>query len=87
MLQILKQEKRKKNINLILLFFTIIPKKWKISLDEASSSYLDKEKKPCLLIENKVELVNMEDDPTLKEFVNKNEFCGYFRFFFSNCRL
>ena len=22
----------------------------------------------------------MEDDPTLKEFFNKNEFCGYFRF-------
>jgi 50S ribosomal subunit-associated GTPase HflX len=36
---------------------------------------------PCLLVENKVDLVdNPEgDDPSLQEFAQKNEFCGCFR--------
>ena len=36
---------------------------------------------PCLLVENKADLLegDAENDPTLQEFANSNEFCGSFR--------
>ena len=41
---------------------------------------MDGGKLPCLLIENKVDLLEGgEEDPSLQEFSSSNEFCGYFR--------
>ena len=34
---------------------------------------------PYLLVENKAELVEFEDDPSLQEFAEINGFCGCFR--------
>ena len=36
---------------------------------------------PCLLVENKADLLegDVENDPSLQEFANNNEFCGCFR--------
>ena len=41
--------------------------------------FLDGGKLPCLLVENKVDLVDFEEDPSLQEFAKKYEFCGAFR--------
>ena len=53
--------------------------KWKASVDE-SSSFLDGGKLPCILVENKIDLVENEpDDGELKSFSDKNDFIGCFR--------
>jgi len=78
MLQIVNQEKSKKIINIIYIFHLISALKWKESIDEAAL-FLDGGKLPCLLVENKVDLVDFKDDPSLQKFANKNKFCGAFR--------
>ena len=40
---------------------------------------VDDKRIPFLLVENKAELVDFEDDPSLQEFAKINEFCGCFR--------
>ena len=53
--------------------------KWKSSVDE-SSTFLDGGKLPCILVENKIDLVENEpDDGELKSFSDKNDFIGCFR--------
>ena len=52
--------------------------KWKATIDEVAL-FLDGGKLPYILIENKVDLIDFEDDPSLQEFANNNEFCGAFR--------
>ena len=80
MQQIIKQEKSKLNnyFILYLLYYSTI--KWKSSVDEAAT-FLDGGKLPCLLVENKVDLLDNaeEEDATLQEFATSNEFCGCFR--------
>ena len=63
--------------NFIKLFSTT---KWKSSVDEAAT-FLDGGKLPCLLVENKVDLLDNPEaeDPSLQEFAQGNEFCGCFR--------
>ena len=78
MLQIVNQEKSKKIINIIYIFHLISALKWKGAIDEAAL-FLDGGKLPCLLVENKVDLVDFEDDPSILEFAKNNEFCGAFR--------
>ena len=78
MLQIVNQEKSKKIINIIYIFHLISALKWKESIDEAAL-FLDGGKLPCLLVENKVDLIDFVDDPSLQEFANDNGFCGAFR--------
>ena len=78
MLQIVNQEKSKKIINIIYIFHLISALKWKGAIDEAAL-FLDGGKLPCLLVENKVDLVDFKDDSSLQKFANKNKFCGAFR--------
>lgn len=55
--------------------------KWKQSADEASQ-FLDGGKLPCVLVENKVDLLPPEEQDncqSLKEFADKNQFNGCFR--------
>ena len=54
--------------------------KWKSSVDEAAS-FLDGGKLPCLLVENKIDLLDegSENDPEFESFAQSNEFCGCFR--------
>ena len=53
--------------------------KWKNSIDECAS-FLDGGKIPCILVENKIDLVEKEvDNGELKSFSDKNGFNGYFR--------
>ena len=61
---------------IFLIYYNTI--KWKAIVDEVAS-FLDGEKIPCLLVENKAELVNFEEDPSLQEFAKSNKFCGCFR--------
>ena len=51
------------------------------SVDEVAT-FLDGGKLPCLLVENKADLLdgdNVEKDPQLEEFGSSNGFCGSFR--------
>jgi 50S ribosomal subunit-associated GTPase HflX len=55
--------------------------RWKGSVDEVAT-FLDGGKLPCLLVENKADLLdgdNVEKDPELEEFGSSNGFCGSFR--------
>jgi len=54
--------------------------KWKNAVDEAAQ-FLDGGKIPCLLVENKVDLLDNPDldDSSLKQFAEQDEFCGCFR--------
>ena len=52
--------------------------KWKKSVDEVST-FLDGGKLPCLLVENKCDLLESEDTNGLDEFAKENEFIGSFR--------
>ncbi len=53
--------------------------KWKSSVDEVAT-FLDGGKIPCLLVENKADLVdNPSDNSELEEFGASNEFCGSFK--------
>ena len=55
--------------------------RWKGSVDEVAT-FLDGGKLPCLLVENKADLLdgdNVEKDPQLEEFGSNNGFCGCFR--------
>ena len=78
MLQIFNQEKSKKIINIIYICHLIRALKWKAVVDEVAL-FLDGGKLPCLLVENKVDLVDFEVDPSLQTFAIENEFCGAFR--------
>ena len=56
--------------------------KWKSSVDEVAT-FLDGGKLPCILIENKCDLIEKNgnenyDDPTLKEYAASNGFIGAF---------
>ena len=76
MQQILKQEKSNYKIILIINIFRTI--KWKKVIDE-SETFLDGGRIPCLLVENKVDLlednINEED---LNQFARDSEFIGCF---------
>ena len=66
---------RKKFIN----FYSTI--KWKNAIDE-NSKFKDGSNLPCLLIQNKIDLVNeseIKDDAYLKSFSSKNNFVKCFR--------
>ena len=55
--------------------------RWKGSVDEVAT-FLDGGKLPCLLVENKADLLeeeNAEKNPELEEFGSSNGFCGSFR--------
>ena len=53
--------------------------KWKKSVEEVTT-FVDGEKLPCILVENKIDLLDdIEEDPTLEEFVKMNDFSGGFR--------
>lgn len=55
--------------------------KWKKSVDE-SSGFLDGGKLPCVLVENKIDLLpegEQSNDARLKDFASKNDFVGAFR--------
>jgi small GTP-binding protein len=56
--------------------------KWKKSVDE-EASFFDDGKIPCILIENKIDLLSDEeklnDDPELNNFAQENEFINCFR--------
>ena len=55
--------------------------RWKQAVDEAAT-FLDGGKLPCLLVENKVDLLddsNAVNCDELAEFANNNGFCGSFR--------
>lgn len=55
--------------------------KWKKSVDD-SSCFIDGGKLPCVLVENKIDLLpedEAKNDVSLKEFAQKNEFIGSFR--------
>ena len=55
--------------------------RWKGSVDEVAT-FLDGGKLPCLLVENKADLLdeeNAEKSPELEEFSSSNGFCGSFR--------
>ena len=50
--------------------------KWKKSVEEVTT-FVDGEKLPCILVENKIDLLDdIEEDPTLEEFVKMNDFSG-----------
>ena len=55
-------------------------KKWKNSVDEVAS-FLDGGKLPCILVENKIDLISSEDrnDHHLKTISEENGFIGYFQ--------
>ena len=73
---IFKQEKSK--YYLIINYFSII--KWKSAVDEAAA-FLDGGKLPCILVENKIDLVEdrNENDLDLESFAYINGFCGCFK--------
>ena len=54
--------------------------RWKGSVDEVAS-FLDGGKLPCLLVENKADLLDEDAEkcPELEEFSSSNGFCGSFR--------
>ena len=54
--------------------------KWKQSVDEAAT-FLDGGRLPCLLVENKVDLLDDQDleNSELHAFAQNNGFCGSFR--------
>ena len=52
--------------------------KWKAAIDEVAL-FLDGGKLPCLLVENKADLVDFKEDPSLQKFAKKNKFCGAYR--------
>jgi len=55
--------------------------RWKSSVDEVAT-FLDGGKLPCLLVENKADLIddsNAENCPELEKFGTDNGFCGSFR--------
>ena len=55
--------------------------RWKSSVDEVAT-FLDGGKLPCLLVENKADLIddaNAENCPELESFGTNNGFCGSFR--------
>ena len=55
--------------------------RWKSSVDEVAT-FLDGGKLPCLLVENKADLIddaNAENCPELETFGTNNGFCGSFR--------
>ena len=55
--------------------------RWKQAVDEAAT-FLDGGKLPCLLVENKVDLLddpNAEHSTELDEFAQNNDFIGSFR--------
>ena len=55
--------------------------RWKGSVDEVAT-FLDGGKLPCLLVENKADLLDYdiaEKSPELEEFGSSNGFCGTFR--------
>ena len=76
--QILKQEKSKKNNNLYLYYYSTL--NWKNAVDEAAQ-FLDGGKIPCLLVENKADLLESEDldVESLRHFAQQEGFCGSFR--------
>ena len=69
---------RRVSIIYINYYFSTI--KWKSSVDEAAT-FLDGGKLPCLLVENKIDLLdeNNENDPDFENFAQSNEFCGCFK--------
>ena len=73
-------QRRVSYIHIIYIFLWISTLKWKGSVDEAAT-FLDGGKLPCLLVENKADLLENgeEEDPSLQEFAQTNEFCGCFR--------
>ena len=75
MQQILKQEKSKKNKFNNNISRTI---KWKKVVDE-SEAFLDGGNIPCILVENKVDLIEeFIDEEGLKQFAKDNDFSGCF---------
>ena len=53
--------------------------KWKESVEEAAA-FVVGGKIPCILVENKIDLLDyIEEDPTFEEFVKMNDFSGGFR--------
>ena len=54
--------------------------KWKKLVDE-SETFLDGGKLPCILVENKIDLLENPKDgeENLEQFAKDNEFCGWFR--------
>lgn len=55
--------------------------KWKSSIDE-NAKFFDGESMPCILIQNKVDLLPEQEwnnVSELKEFSEKNKFIGFFR--------
>ena len=64
----------------MFILFNFSTVKWKASVDEAAT-FLDGGKLPCLLVENKIDLVddNSENDPDFESFAQTNEFCGCFK--------
>ena len=61
----------------MLIYRTV---KWKSTVDDAAT-FLDGDKLPCLLVENKIDLLDgdAENDPELQQFAQDNGFCGSFR--------
>ena len=78
MRKILNQEKSKYIINKNIIYSTI---NWKIAVDD-TERFLDGSKLPCLLIENKADLMEenkIDEMEELKNFSNDNEFINCFR--------
>ena len=75
-----KQFYQRRVRNIIYQNFLFRTTKWKTSVDEAAT-FLDGGKIPCLLVENKVDLLEdaEAEDPSLQDFAQQNEFCGCFR--------
>ena len=76
---IIKPEKSKiKIINIIIFCNSTL--NWKSAVDDVAT-FLDGDKLPCLLVENKADLLNqnMENFSELEKFSNNNGFCGCFR--------
>ena len=77
-MQIINPPQRSKFFILFYYFRTL---KWKASADEASQ-FVDGGKLPCVLVENKVDLLPPEEQDNtqpLKEFADKNGYSGSFR--------
>ena len=62
------------------MFFYYSTLNWKRAVNEAAT-FLDGGQIPCLLVENKADLLESEDqdEQSLKEFAQNGEFCGCFR--------
>ena len=62
------------------MFFYYSTLNWKKAVNEAAT-FLDGGLIPCLLVENKADLLESEDqdEQSLKEFAEQGEFCGCFR--------